>query len=54
MWKAAVMALFEVMLFQHLPHGTEENRLNQDNWSLDQDSNVRPSEYKAGFLSTQL
>jgi hypothetical protein len=47
------MALFEVMLFQHLLHETEENKDCQNNW-LDQDLNMESFEYKAGLLPTQL
>jgi hypothetical protein len=32
MWKVVFMALFEVMLFQRLLHGTEENKDCQNNW----------------------
>jgi hypothetical protein len=53
-WSEAVVAYFKV-LFQHLPGGTEENneKVNQDKWSLGQYLNPGCREYKAGVLPTQ-
>jgi hypothetical protein len=54
MWNEVVVAKFTV-LYLHFPGWTEENHKKPQSryWSLDQNLNPGPPEYKTGVLTTQ-
>jgi hypothetical protein len=55
MWNEVVVVAKFTVLYLHFTGGLRKTtkNLSQDSWSLDQNLNLGPPEYKAGVLTTQ-